>query len=102
MKPIRSERFVNRAFHNFVRGVGSAIELAPAGAPLRLRRKLGLPRSDADALKGDWQRVGGDLRRAVAREAEKLGEHVEQEQTRESGARVEGIYWCRRCQGNAA
>lgn len=57
----------------FLKGLAAPVMLFSAGnfpAP-RAAAPLTVPaRSDAEALAGDWQRVGDDLRRALARHGE--------------------------------
>lgn len=58
--------------HGFLKGLAAPVMLfhtealsLPAVAPL-----VTPLRSDSEALAGDWRRVGGDLRRAIARHGE--------------------------------
>lgn len=55
-----------RTFWNVIRGVGSVIDIWPAP---RLHQIVSPThgRSDADALRGDWERIGGDFQAAIGR-----------------------------------
>lgn len=62
-------------FRNFVRGVGSTVDLWPV--PRSYQVNLGFMEADVDALRGDWERVGSDLAAALCRyesEAAHVGE----------------------------
>ena len=48
---------------NYFRGAASALQLWPS-TPLRMKEVLSA-RSDLDALRQDWQRVGEDIKSAV-------------------------------------
>ncbi|GLK76000.1 hypothetical protein GCM10008171_12540 [Methylopila jiangsuensis] len=45
------------------RALGSLVDLRPA----RIAASPSVSRSDAAALRGDWERLGRDLRRAIAK-----------------------------------
>jgi hypothetical protein len=60
MQPSRSPAASSTHLASFLEGMGSVLEVMPPPlAPLR--------RTDADALRGDWLAIGGDLRRATER-----------------------------------
>lgn len=48
--------------HSFVAGLADMITFGPRHDP---RPFPGTGRTDAEALKGDWDKLGGDMRRAV-------------------------------------
>jgi hypothetical protein len=54
-----------------LRSIGSALNIAPAPRPpstaLAERLRAIRPRSDADALAGDWRKVESDLRDAMGK-----------------------------------
>lgn len=55
---IRTTSFIR----GFLRGLGSMVEAyRPLGPELT-------PRSDLEAIRGDWQRIGNDFRSVIARE----------------------------------
>lgn len=64
MQPDRRTRF-----RRLLRGVGSIIDLFGTRPPARPGLRGG-PAADAEAIAGDWQEVGNDLRRAMARVAD--------------------------------
>lgn len=49
---------------SFFRGMGQAIDLGGTMAP-RPQAKLRTVQTDTEALRGDWQRVGNDMRVAL-------------------------------------
>lgn len=55
-----------RLASGFVTGLAAAVSITGVGASHQLPRT---DRSPADALRGDWERLGGDMRRAVERTA---------------------------------
>jgi len=57
-------------FFSFLDGVGSILEIYPAGSVKHSTKLLGdvrRHRNDADALHGDWQRVGKSMQSAVGK-----------------------------------
>ncbi len=52
---------------NWLRGAGSLVQIWP-DTSTRVRERF-LQRSDAEALYGDWQRVGDDIRKAIGQYA---------------------------------
>lgn len=59
--------------HGFLKGLAAPallfnVDAVPA--PIAVAPLTVPPRTDAEALAGDWQRVGDDLRRALARHGE--------------------------------
>lgn len=48
---------------NILAGAGSILEVLPAES--RRRRAEPFARSDLDAMRADWEAVGGDFRRAI-------------------------------------
>jgi len=64
--------------HPFVWGIGSVLDLR--GSPMRRyrpRRPMPKRLSDEEALRQDWEKVGNDIRKAMAMEAEHQA-HVKQ------------------------
>lgn len=65
---------MTKHLRNILRGVGSILDVCPA----ERRGKVHPPsRSDADALRGDWERVGQDLHNAIQATARESGVHAE-------------------------
>lgn len=52
---------MTRTLRSIIRGVGSVVDIAPAPRQVQIVNPT-RGRSDADAVRGDWQRVGGDIR----------------------------------------
>jgi len=65
----------------FIRGMGSAIDLG--GSAMHSQRSvgagLGLDRTDAQALRGDWQKLSQDFGSAFSKTVGKDGGHVQSE-----------------------
>jgi hypothetical protein len=57
----------SKSLKNVLRGAGSSLEIQPAHK--RGPRLYHPARTDVDALRGDWMRVGNDLKRALDRVA---------------------------------
>lgn len=55
----------------FLRGLGSAFIFPFVDQPRDWYRRR--QRSDAEAIKGDWERIGADMRIAMRKEARRLG-----------------------------
>ena len=53
---------------NWLRGAGSLVQIWP-DTESEMRKRF-LQRSDAEALYGDWQRVGGDIIEAAEKYAD--------------------------------
>lgn len=71
-----------RDSHNFIRGMGSALNLVPCGGPSRVGQGIDMDRSDAEALSRDWQRVAQDLGVAYRRTTKEADEHVQSKQAK--------------------
>jgi len=56
---------------NFVHGAASLLEIQPLPDPRPTRPVK--RRTDAEALRGDWQQVGGDLHRAIGAVGKEIG-----------------------------
>lgn len=65
---------MTRITRQFLRGAGSVLDLAPVVGPSRVGRGINLNRSDAEALRRDWQRVADDFRTAFDRTTKDSGE----------------------------
>ena len=72
---------MSKTIRNFLRGVGSVLELLPPPHESNVGAEF-LSRTDAEALGGDWERVGEDLRRSMALEMNG-SDDVEQKQETE-------------------
>jgi hypothetical protein len=59
---------MTRMLRNIIRGVSSVVEIAPPARVARIENPA-RHRSDADALRGDWQRVGDDIRASAEHQA---------------------------------
>lgn len=55
---------MKRFWHNLLRGAGSLVDILPAPTFRPLNQSL-LGRTDADALRSDWERVGHHLEAAM-------------------------------------
>jgi len=71
---------MTRFSYNFVRGMGSVVDLIPSRHPSRVGQGIDLTRSEADALGRDWQRVAQDFRTAFDQTTTGLGEHGQSRQ----------------------
>lgn len=71
---------MRRATRQFLLGMGSILDVFGQVRTTRSTTKLPvrLIQTDAEALRGDVQRIGGDLRAAMGRVAEEQGIHVEE------------------------
>ena len=54
-----------RTLHNLLRGASTVLEMMPMRQKPTLFR---MTRTDADALRGDWAKVGLDMRAAIQQE----------------------------------
>jgi hypothetical protein len=67
---------MTKRLKEILQGVGSVVDVFPRADPAaRVRRVHPYP-TDTDALRSDWERVGGDMKRAidvVADEQQKTG-----------------------------
>lgn len=63
---------MSAAFRRFINGIASSRDLFGPQAPV-VRPASNGPAADADALRGDWGRVGQDLRRAIERGRAEFG-----------------------------
>ena len=59
---------MNKKVKNWLRGAGTLVQIWPDTAS-EMRERF-LQRSDAEALYGDWQRVGDDIRKAIGQYAD--------------------------------
>ena len=59
---------MNKKVKNWLRGAASVAQIWP-DTSTRVREMLPR-RTDAEALYGDWQRVGGDIRKAIGQYAD--------------------------------
>ena len=66
--------------YNFIRGMGSVMDLMPSPPHFDVAEGIDLTRSDADALRGDWEKVAGDFRKAFGQTVKDTPQHVEQKQ----------------------
>lgn len=73
---------MTRATHNFLRGMGSVLDLVPSGGPFRVGQGINLNRTDAEALSQDWQRVAQDFRAAFDETTKDAPQHVKSKQTK--------------------
>lgn len=73
---------MTRTSYNFIRGMGSVLELIPTGEPSRVGQGIDLNRTDAEALGGDWDRVAGDFRIAFDRTVKDADDHVQPQQAK--------------------
>lgn len=71
---------MTQATYNFIRGMGSVMDLFPDSGPSRVGEGIDLNRTDADALRGDWEKVAGDFRKAFDTTVEDAHQHVESKQ----------------------
>jgi len=71
---------MTRSTYNFIRGMGSVLDLVPSGGPSRVGQGIDLHRSDAEALREDWQRVAQDFRAAFDKTTKEAGGHVQSKQ----------------------
>ena len=63
-------RFIKNIFSSpFMWGIGSVIDIR-GGERFRTRRPMPKRLSDGEALRRDWEKVGNDIRKAMAMEAE--------------------------------
>ena len=58
---------MNKKVKNWLRGMSSVVQVWPDTSS-RIREIL-LRRSDSEALHGDWQRIGNDIRNATDKHA---------------------------------
>ena len=61
---------MTRAAYNFIRGMGSVLELLPRRRSSRPGEGIDLDRTEAEALQSDWARVSEDFAAAFEREVE--------------------------------
>ena len=73
---------MTRATYNFVRGMGSVLDLIPSGGPSRVGQGIDLNRSDAEVLCEDWQRVAQDFRAAFDKTTKEASDHVQPKQAK--------------------
>lgn len=66
MSVYKVARAVTRKLQNILRGIGSVVDIAPAPRQNQIVNPAH-GRSDADAVKDDWRRVGEDIHTAIAR-----------------------------------
>lgn len=57
---------MTKALRNIIRGMGSVVNIAPAPRHSQIDSPT-RGRSDADAVRSDWQRVGDDIRASAER-----------------------------------
>lgn len=75
---------MTRATYNYIRGMGSVLDLVPSGGPSRVGQGIDLDRSDAEALRQDWQRVAQDFRTGFDKTTKKAGKHVQSKQGKQA------------------
>lgn len=73
---------MTKAVYNFIRGVGSVLDFAPASRPSRVGRGVDLGRSDTESLSRDWQQTAGDFGRAFDQTVGGRGKHVQPQQAK--------------------
>ena len=61
--------FMSRKLNSFLKGAGKCLEIMPPQSSLELPYSIKI-KSDADAIRGDWQAVGRDIWTAM-RQAKK-------------------------------
>lgn len=73
---------MTHTLQNIIRGMGSVVDIAPTPRRLWITNPAS-GRSDADAVHGDWQRVGDDILRSIehARAAAALDGQSQQKAT---------------------
>ena len=60
---------MGKIIRNLLRGVGSAMEIAPVGH--YVRRGFS---DDANSLRSDWRRVGDDMRKALEKHGQQAND----------------------------
>jgi len=73
---------MTRMTYNFIRGLGSIFDLMPSNGPSRVGRGIDLNRTDAEALRRDWQRVAQELQAAFNQTTKEADEHGRSDQNR--------------------
>ena len=63
------------ATYNFIRGMGSVLDLMPSAGPSRVGQGIDLRRTDAEALGNDWQRVADDFQAAFDQTVKDADDH---------------------------
>ena len=53
---------MSKSMKSFLRGMGSCINIYPRPAPSHIRSPI--TKSDSEAIRGDWEHIGQDLRNA--------------------------------------
>lgn len=66
---------MTRATYNFLRGMGSVLDLLPSSGPSRVGMSINLKRTDGEALRKDWQQVARDFRVAYDQTVKEVGDH---------------------------
>jgi len=67
---------MTRTQFNFIRGMGSVLELLPPPVPSNVGQGIDIGRSDVDAIQQDWQRMTDDFKAAFEKTSEEVGERV--------------------------
>ncbi len=60
---------------NWIRGMGTVLDLLPPDRPSRVGHGIDLDRTDAETLFDDWQRVARDFRAAFDQTTQEIGDH---------------------------
>ena len=74
------EYFKSSKFKSFIKGMGSVIDLTGSYfsyRPYWMRKDLTPREQDALAIKGDWEAVGNDLRKAIENTKKSLANKLE-------------------------
>lgn len=73
---------MTRTTYNFIRGMGSVLDLLPSGSQSRVGQGIDLDRSDSEALRQDFERLSQDFQPAVSETAKECGKYVESKQAK--------------------